>query len=361
MRYLIIAAMLCSLSLFPAAAGEDAEAIPVTATGIGADSDAATKNALKNAVELALGSLIDSKTMIENDEVIDDKILSHSGGFVQKYNITDGPTTVDGMVSVTINAQVKRTQLVAQLETEKIVSKKVDGLSLGGESFTKSETKSSGVEMAREIFKNYPDNYINFELTEGPGIDDSGKKVMVKVKVSVDREKYMAFIGKLESLLDQAAVKKPRRHRTSAKLADSRKGKYKVLDMSDLDMNNQKTPNSVFLLSRASDDNTTMLWKDYPLSKELYDAINEATPYRNLTVDLLDSSKEVIDSFRLEIPNAVIAYKHNKTLFYFPYLAEYGTFHTYLGSPSPIYYTVTFDKLFPDEIEEIDEVKIYLK
>lgn len=358
-RIMMVALLLC-LGFAPYADAADEGVIEVTATGIGKDSDAALKNALKNAVEQAMGSLIDSKIMIDNDEIIEDKILSHSGGFVQKHKIVEGPETSGGMVKVTIEAQVKCTQLVAQLETEKIVVKKVDGLSLGGESFTKTEEKSSGVEMAREILKGYPDNCMNFELADGPGIDGSGKKVMVKVRVSVDRDKTMALIGKLEALLEQAAVNKPRRHRTLAKVVDPRKGSYQVLQMTEFDVGKQKVANSVFLLSRISDDNVTLLWKDYPLSEELFKAILDMTPHRNIQVDLLDSRKEVIDTYKLEIPNAVFYFRSNKTLFYFPFLAEYGD-DTHLGVPKGLTYTVVFDKLFPDEIEDIDEVKLYFK
>ena len=67
--------------------------------------DAALEDAQKRAVEQAIGLLIDSQTQVENYQLISDKILSQTKGYIKRYNVTS--ETVDsGLLRVRINAEV---------------------------------------------------------------------------------------------------------------------------------------------------------------------------------------------------------------------------------------------------------------
>ena len=59
------------------------DTISVVATGIGKDRDEALKSALRAAVEQAVGVLVDAETLVTNDKLVTDKILTFSDGFVQ--------------------------------------------------------------------------------------------------------------------------------------------------------------------------------------------------------------------------------------------------------------------------------------
>lgn len=72
------------LSLFlvsPAAAQE------VTVTGMGADKDAAIRDASRLAVEQVVGTFIDSRTLMENLRIQMDEVYKKSQGFVKKIQI----------------------------------------------------------------------------------------------------------------------------------------------------------------------------------------------------------------------------------------------------------------------------------
>src|SRR5512141_434934 len=67
--------------------------------------DAALEDAQKRAVEQAIGILIDSQTQVENYQLISDKILSQTKGYIKRYNVTS--ENVDsGLLRVRINAEV---------------------------------------------------------------------------------------------------------------------------------------------------------------------------------------------------------------------------------------------------------------
>lgn len=67
--------------------------------------DNAIQDALRKAVEQAVGTMIASETMVENFQVIRDNVLSKSQGYIQKYDIVKQGAQKD-IYSVTITAVV---------------------------------------------------------------------------------------------------------------------------------------------------------------------------------------------------------------------------------------------------------------
>ena len=108
--------MLCSFN------ANAQESKTVTAEGVAAIQgnardiarDAAIEDAQKRAVEQAIGILIDSQTQVENYQLISDKILSQTKGYIKRYNVAS--EAVDsGLLRVSINAEVALGQLTDDL------------------------------------------------------------------------------------------------------------------------------------------------------------------------------------------------------------------------------------------------------
>ncbi len=77
--------------------------------------DRALKDALRKAVEQAVGTLVSSETMTENFQLISDQILSKSSGYVKKYNIISEKEE-DGVFIVRIKAKVSTGGLQGDLQ-----------------------------------------------------------------------------------------------------------------------------------------------------------------------------------------------------------------------------------------------------
>jgi len=79
----------------------------ITVTGIGTTLESAEKQALAAAIRQTVGAYIDSKTIIENEEVIQDRILSVSNAFVDRYEVVGQPKkSSDGLIQITVIAMV---------------------------------------------------------------------------------------------------------------------------------------------------------------------------------------------------------------------------------------------------------------
>jgi len=98
------------------------ESRTVTAEGVAAIQggakdiarDAAIEDAQKRAVEMAVGLLIDSQTQVENFQVISDKILSQTKGYIKRYSIAK-ESVEDTLLRVSINAEVSLSKLTDDL------------------------------------------------------------------------------------------------------------------------------------------------------------------------------------------------------------------------------------------------------
>jgi hypothetical protein len=118
-KSLCLAFILIAMAALPSMSQESKT---VTAEGVAAivgnardiARDAAIEDAQKRAVEQAIGVLIDSQTQVENYQLISDKIMSQTKGYIKRYNITS--ETVDsGLLRVQINAEVALSKLTDDL------------------------------------------------------------------------------------------------------------------------------------------------------------------------------------------------------------------------------------------------------
>ena len=121
----------------------------VTVTGIGMSVPAARQDAFRKAVQRVVGTLLDAKSVVKNQRLIQDKILTYSGGHILKYTTLSEKNK--GMIwHVKIRAVVKRDQLKTMLRSLKVVSIKTDGASLAAKFATKEHKHKS----ARAIILN---------------------------------------------------------------------------------------------------------------------------------------------------------------------------------------------------------------
>src|SRR5712692_9942416 len=75
-----------------ALAGEEPAAYrTVVAEGVGQTAEDARKDAFRNAVRQAVGALIDAETLVQNDQVIKDEVLTYSNALVKSYKEVDKP------------------------------------------------------------------------------------------------------------------------------------------------------------------------------------------------------------------------------------------------------------------------------
>jgi len=183
-----------------AVAAEPEKLEKVVVSGMGASIDAARQNALRAAVEQVVGTHLLSDTMVENSQMINDAILSYSGGYVKQSRVISTRKDTDLFV-VQVEAVVVSTRVRRKLEELNIAVRKVDGGSLFGEAATRIDEKRDGASLLGHLTRKFPQAAYRFAIGKPviDRVDHATNKATVKVPVVAtwDREfldEYLAAV-----------------------------------------------------------------------------------------------------------------------------------------------------------------------
>lgn len=193
---------------------ENNEIVEIEAEGFGEDVPSARKDAVRNAIKLAVGELVDAKTLIEKGELVEDKILSLSNAFVEKIETIGEPTkSENGLISVKIKAAVKKGQLNERAQSIGIVTGSLSGESLSAVLFSGKERVANAEKFFDERFKDFPGNVIEAKILakdDGtPSIEVNGEgHVVAKVVLGINMTNYTKFVNQLQELLSVICSKR---------------------------------------------------------------------------------------------------------------------------------------------------------
>ena len=78
----------------------------ISAEGFGMTEDAAIEQAKRAAVEIGIGTVMSSETVIKNSVLFSDNIFAKATGFVKTFTVKDKFQGPDGLWTITIDAVV---------------------------------------------------------------------------------------------------------------------------------------------------------------------------------------------------------------------------------------------------------------
>jgi hypothetical protein len=208
--------------------------INIESTGYGISETEATKDALNTALHSVVGSYLVSNSEVKNRILIQDKIINHAQGKIQKF--TKLSSTYDSnnkLYTTVINAQVERSMLASALQSvigsepssslnvkntiaklkkdiEKQNKIKQENLRIEAEEKLKNQLNNANKKSISEQFKQV---YIQRLLdNKFMGVEVDGIEIKEESGMSVAIIKYHTFtrpeaITLLKSLLDNVATK----------------------------------------------------------------------------------------------------------------------------------------------------------
>ena len=223
---LIIVLLVCSCSF----AQDNEKYIVVESNGLGETRLNAVDNALVEALRTASGMFIDSKTELNNDELIEN-IIVYSRGSISGYEVIaeDASKSHENIYSVKLRVNVERellrdgveaaTNKTAQIKFSvsdlKPVTKLTPSDIESTDNIAKTNTKnsSSGIEALSAMLNRYnPEDFISFRVV-GKVSPVKGREsedlCQVMLEVSFNTKLYNeAFIPDLKQVLDKISAKK---------------------------------------------------------------------------------------------------------------------------------------------------------
>lgn len=179
----------------------------VVAEGAGTTAEAARKDALRAAVAQVVGMLVVAQDLVQNDALIESKVLTYSDGYVESYEPVGGAVQRDGLVRVKVRAKVRQGKLTQVLTSNRIRVREVDLRSIQAQSETQDTRSRSAAEIAAEAFAGFPAALLEVEPQKERRVSGDAEESLVEfpVLVQVDDQKWNAWFQRVRRLLDPIA------------------------------------------------------------------------------------------------------------------------------------------------------------
>lgn len=312
---IVAAAAIFALACLSSAPGEETplpETIDVVASGVGMDETEATKDALANAVRQAIGAIVGTETLVQNEEIVRDQILIYSDGFAENYELVGKPgATLSGLASVTVRARIVRNKLIEKAKAANIAIVEVDGKGMFAEAVTKIARDRSALALIKDEFKDMPQRLIKAEIVEKLKYDQKTQKGTVGVKLSVDMAAYKLFVARLTKMLDEIGCPSFTISSIETEVeTDQETGEQVPAEIRFL---NSVVPEKYLRNLREWEDDYAVLavcstfnpaitvsrWRMYVLDAATMDAINAMLSDLAISVDILDGENQVLAFYDL--------------------------------------------------------------
>lgn len=189
----------------------DGRIVDVVATGYGTTVREATKAALRSAVEAVVGTIVDATTLVENDKLIEDEILTYSAGMVAGAKTIGEPKkSADGIYAVKVKASVKKGVLEEKLRAASAVNVTLDGADLFARMTAAKDNLSDAEAMIKSVLAKHKDCVVAEAIPGKNGkspidLDPKTGEVFVNVRVRVDQSKYTQFASEVVEKLGMMA------------------------------------------------------------------------------------------------------------------------------------------------------------
>ena len=215
MRYLLPTSLVFLICLFMANPNsvfsqDKGKTQEVVGEGVGASSDLALKDAFRNAVRQVVGAYVDAETLVKNDELVEDKILTYSNGFIKTFSEIEGSKKVQGGIyRVKIKAVVETGSVIAKLKASNISIKEVDGKGLFAEVVSKMDSEKDAAALLKKSFEGFSNSIMSFSVEGKPNVLDKNEKfatVEIPIKIEVNMDSFKAYVKKMDVILSKMAV-----------------------------------------------------------------------------------------------------------------------------------------------------------
>ena len=135
----------------------------VTAKGYGRTTEEARTQALRAAVDQAVGSVINSEREVVDQKLKRSEVVQYAAGFVDKYEVKN-IRYVDNLVEMTVDVYVKRSRLSDRLLGDHKTPGRVDPDRLVAQSETINHSRKEGDRLLAMILADYPKRAFDVEV-----------------------------------------------------------------------------------------------------------------------------------------------------------------------------------------------------
>ncbi|MCY2986742.1 MAG: SHD1 domain-containing protein [Planctomycetota bacterium] len=191
------------------ASGDPKDTQTVVAEGVGISKEESLKDAFRAAVRQVVGEVADSETLVKNDELVKDQVLTYSDGFIPKHEEVSIKRE-GGLFRTTIVAQVERRSVIAKLESARITMRRVDGKGMFSSVVTELDAEKNAANLVEKVLEGFPLSCLEVQVVGEPRIlskANNDATIAITVDYHADIKAFDTFAARLHDLLKHVAKK----------------------------------------------------------------------------------------------------------------------------------------------------------
>lgn len=327
------------------AAKEKAASVPatrtVTAEGVGDTPEEARKDAIRDAVHKVAGALVVGTTTVENDKIIQDKVLIYSDGVIVGDSYKEVERKKEGDIwRIKISATVVNRKLAERLVAAGFEVRKIDGVGIAAAVMSRTEARKRATELLQAALEDLPKIVVAHAAkpTEADYDEDTGE-LNVVVRVAADMKRYEAAADRLAAVLDKVSVSAARfafagevgkafelsRVDRDGRRRERRKGEAAIrllpveIQQSrryiQLRLAEEQKGWYLWLMTNCKQDYSAVAWNVYHLDCDHEEAVKHLVEKPVLVMTLLDKKKKVIATKEIDLSLTVDRVKINGWMF----------------------------------------------
>lgn len=182
----------------------------VFAEGVGTTREEALKDAFRAAVRQVVGEVVDGETLVKNEDLVKDEVLTYSDGFIPKHKVTS-EKHANGLFRVSILASVQRRSVIMKLKAAHITLKALDGQSLYGSLVTELDAEKDAAALVAKVLEGFPDNCLEARVVGQPKTltkSGSDATLVINIQLAPSKAAYEAFAARMCHALDKSCKAK---------------------------------------------------------------------------------------------------------------------------------------------------------
>jgi hypothetical protein len=158
--------------------------------------------------------MVDATTLVENDKLIENEILSYSAGMIASAKqIGEPKKSADGLYTVKVKASVKKGRLEEKLRVASTVNITLDGADLFARMTAAKDNLSDAEAMIKSVLAKHIDCVVAEPVPGKNGkspidLDPKTGEVVANVRVRIDQSKYTQFANEVVEKIGPMATKK---------------------------------------------------------------------------------------------------------------------------------------------------------
>jgi hypothetical protein len=175
----------------------------VTAQGHGRTTEEARTEALRAAVDQAVGSVISSQREVENRELRRSEVVQYASGYVDRYEVKSIKEH-NGLVAVTVDVWVRRSRLQDRLLGKHETPGRVDTDRLVAQSETINHSRQQGDRLLEQVLRDYPRRAFDLEVGQSRVTYDDQRRQRIEISWKLRwRHAYLESLREALSAVSQ--------------------------------------------------------------------------------------------------------------------------------------------------------------